>query len=79
MGDDIINQGACQKLDSDINILSDALRKTMDSYSQTSQHYVDSMQRSMNENQYFNQGDLIKLHQNTKNTAISQVCLQLWP
>lgn len=79
MGDDIINQGARQKLDSDINILSDALRKTMDSYSQTLQHYVDSMQRSLNENQYFNQGDLIKLHQNTKNTAISQVCLQLWP
>lgn len=74
MGGDNISKGQRDNLERRLNNLNDALIKIMDSYSHIVQFYTNSMQKSLGENQYFSQIDLIRLHQNTKNEAIRQVC-----
>lgn len=73
MGDDEICKGAHDKLAQNIDNFHLTLSKTLEMYNECESHYENSMQSALDRVEYFHQSDLMKLHQNTKNTAISQV------
>lgn len=73
MGDNEVYEGAYEKLTQNIDNFHLALSKTLDVYSNCANHYRNSMQSSLDRVDYFDQGDFMKLHQNAKNEAISQV------
>lgn len=73
MGDDGIYKGAYEKLTQNMDNFHSALTKTFEIYSDCQNHYRNSMQTSLDRVEYFDQGEFMNLHQNTKNEAISQV------
>lgn len=73
MGDDDISKEARDKLTKNMDTLHSALTKTFEIYDDCQNHYRNSMQMSLDRVEFYQQGDFIILHQNTKNEAISQV------
>lgn len=74
MGDDEICNGAYEKLIQNIDNFHLALARTLEQYNDCQSNYRNSMQDSLDQIEYFSEGDFIKLHHNTKNREISQVC-----
>lgn len=72
MGDDEISGVYREKLEQNLNELRGSMTGVMDLYTQNLQHYVDSIQGSLNQNEYFTGVDFIKLHQNTKSQTLTQ-------
>ncbi|XP_055302501.1 uncharacterized protein LOC129568529 [Sitodiplosis mosellana] len=70
MGDDDFSRGRREHLRIDLDHLKDTLTKTLESYTETVQSYSDLMQKALIENPYFDHSDFLKLHQNSKTTAI---------
>lgn len=74
MGDDEIYKHVYEKLTQNMDKFDLTLSKTLEAYIDCQNRYKNSMQNSLDQIEYFNQGDLVKLHQNLKNEAISEVC-----
>ncbi|XP_031639173.1 uncharacterized protein LOC116351230 [Contarinia nasturtii] len=72
MGDNDASKGQRERLESDLNVLNGALSGIVDSYSRAVQSYTDSMQKSINDNEYFSQTDFMKIHQATKTETMHQ-------
>lgn len=77
IGDDEISNACRAQLKINLDNLKDELTKILESYTFTMQSYNDAMNKALNEIGYFSQGDLIKLHQNSKDAVIEQVWLFL--
>lgn len=73
MGDDEDSKKFFAKLTRNIDELYSILLKTLELYSDCKRHYRNSMQNSIDKVKYFDQGDLMKLHQNVKNEVNLQV------
>lgn len=74
MGDGDISNGFRENLDHELNEFHTVLIKITELYSECRDFYTNSMQESLNQAEiYFNEIDLIKLHQGTKQTAIDKV------
>lgn len=74
MGDGDISNGFRENLDHELHEFYTVLIKLAELYSECRDFYTNSMQESLNQAEiYFNEIDLIKLHQGTKQTAIDKV------
>lgn len=51
-----------------------ALSKTLEIFNERLNHYINSMQSSLDQVEFYRQDDFVKLHQRVKSEAISQVC-----
>lgn len=75
MGEDEISiqehQSSSIKLENDLNSLQAPLKQLRDCLNL----YSEKMQESLNAIEYFSSFDLVKLHQNVKNEAITKVWL----
>lgn len=74
MKDDEIYEITYKKLTQNLDNFEVTFSKTLDTYFDCQNHYSNSMQKALDQVEYFNQGDFMKQHQNLKNDAISQVC-----
>lgn len=74
MGNDEVYKGTYEKLLKNMDIFHLALSKTIEIFSDSENHYRNSMQISLDQVEYFNQADFMKLHQKLKSEAIAQVC-----
>lgn len=72
MGNDEISKKCQEKLQQNLNEFGAISYRVLDSYTRNLQLYIDSMQKSLNQIDYFREVDFIRLHQNTKNQAIAQ-------
>lgn len=76
MGDDSITSGVRQKLEQDLNYLRALMTKMLTFNEESLNLYENSMQNSIDEvKTYFNETDLIQMHQKTKDAFVIQVCV----
>lgn len=74
MGDDVISDGARQKLQQDLNDLRSLLDKMWEFHEESLNAYAESMRKSIDHiTNYYNETELMQLHQTTRNTSIEQV------
>lgn len=74
MGDGEISNGMVGQLTLYLDIIHSALIRASESYHECLRHYKDTLQQTLaSKNTYFNQNDLIKVHQNAKSNAREQV------
>lgn len=74
MDDDEVSKGSREKLERNLSDFQRLLSVALDSYIHCTQNYSESMLKSLNENEYFSQGDFMTLHRNSKNEIIREVC-----
>ena len=76
MGDDLISNRALQKLERNLDDLQSLVNKMLTFIGDSLNAYMNSMQKSIDQTKtYFNEMDLMELHQTTKNGSIAEVCI----
>ena len=76
MGDDLISNRALQKLERNLDDLQSLVNKMLTFIGDSLNAYMNSMQKSIDQTKtYFNETDLMELHQKTKNGSIAEVCI----
>lgn len=74
LGDAEIAKGVREQLERAMNYFHSALIKVCEAYNEHISSYTDSMKRSLDGSKSpFDQGELLKLHQSTKQAALTQV------
>lgn len=73
MGDAELSNLYREKLKQDLDNMQAVLVALLDSSKKSSQQYVDSMQNRINEQEYLNLDEFMKIHREMKGEAIKQV------
>lgn len=58
------------RVEQDLIDFKSSVSKSLDAYSENLKMYIDSMEKLLNENEYFSLDNFIQLHQDRKNEAI---------
>lgn len=77
MGEADISNSFRERLSQNLDNFNVALSKTLEIFNERLNHYTNSMQSSLDQVEYYQQDDFVKLHQRVKSEAISQVCHQI--
>lgn len=75
LGDEDISKSFREKLTQNLENFHSGLSKTLDRFNERQNHYINSMQSSLDQVEYLRQDDFMKHHQRVKNEALSQVKL----